>query len=81
MRIRQIENEILAQWAEEIPNTILFNTEKCLLIKTEKGLLTQNFDEKVQLHVYISFGAVCLSLFSSNAHIHKITYTMRCCGV
>lgn len=45
--IEQMENDVLTQWSIAVTQTIHTNTTKCLLMKTEKGLLAMNFDKSV----------------------------------
>lgn len=49
MLIKQREIDILSKWSIEATERIHASTLKYLLIRTEKGLISTNFDENVSM--------------------------------
>lgn len=47
--IKQREIDVLSKWSMEATERIHASTSKYLLIRTEKGLISMNFDENVSI--------------------------------
>lgn len=53
MLMKMRESAVLAQWSANVTDIIHSSTVKNLLIKTEKGLITTNFDENVSMQIIV----------------------------